>query len=412
MRWGMKGGISILDQGIYSGANFISVILLARWQQPLDYGAFSIAFASFLFLSGIYTGVVLEPLSILAPSRFALEKDGYFLKQFLIHFIVTIPLAGGMYLCGLIVQDELLRHAFRVSSLMLPFILLSWLTRRIYYSEHQPIGAFLSSLLYAISLLVGLFLSRKYSIVSVSTFFTLMASSGVLSALPIAIRLMAYRQKPVTSSTTTIEVAKVQWGLGKWIVAGMFFLLLTELIPVLFVTALNGLENAGAFRAIQNLIQPMVQIETALSLAGMPVLAREFAASNMSGFRRTGLVLMVSMTGLATIYTSILWIFHNELENLLYGGQYAAYTDLIPFYGLVPILIGLFSRYSLSLRVLQVKQVYLLSGLIPFLFGVPVCYHLTQQFGVPGAITGVVFIQFLILVINCYYYRRLVSKEL
>lgn len=410
-RWGLKGGLSVLDQGIYSSANFVSMVLLARWQHPQDYGAFSVVFASFLFLSGIYTGMVLEPLSILGPSRFALQKDAFFAKQFLIHFLITIPLAGFMYICSYLIRDELLQQAFRATSPALPLILLPWLARRMYYSDHHPMGALVSSLLYSLSLLSGLYFIWKSNNVSVSTFFLSMALAGVISAFPIIIRVANRIKKPVSSSATMSEVVKLQWDLGKWIVFGTFFLLITELIPVLFVTSLNGLEGAGVFRAIQNLIQPIVQVETALSLAGLPVLAREFASNNKPSFRRAGLVLTASMTGLAIVYVASLWLVNDELEDLLYNGYYAAYTGLIPLYGLVPILIGLFSGYSLSLRVLQIKHVYLLSGLIPFLFGVPVCYYLTQQYGVPGAIISVVFIQLLILVVNFYFYQRFISRE-
>jgi len=50
-RWGLKGGLGILDQGLYSGANFVLGILLARWFSPEEYGAFSAAYSIFLLFS-------------------------------------------------------------------------------------------------------------------------------------------------------------------------------------------------------------------------------------------------------------------------------------------------------------------------------------------------------------------------
>jgi O-antigen/teichoic acid export membrane protein len=48
-RWGLKGGMAIVDQGIFSGSNFVLYILLARWLAPDDYGAYALGFAGILF---------------------------------------------------------------------------------------------------------------------------------------------------------------------------------------------------------------------------------------------------------------------------------------------------------------------------------------------------------------------------
>lgn len=411
MRWGIKGGMSILDQGIYSGANFVSAIILARWQQPHDYGVYSVAFAAFLFLSGIYTGMVLEPVTIFAPSRFNLDQHDYVYKQIVIHFLAALPLSAIMFICCLFIRDNLLQNVCQFVSLALPFMLLPGFGRRMYYIDHKPAGAFICSLIYAATLFAGLSLSWKSNNFSVLKFFMFMAIGGLLSVLPLARQAISFKKDPIDSSKTALEIARVYWGLGKWIVLGMFFLLLSELMPVLIITALSGLKSAGIFKALQNLIQPMVQIETALSLAGLPVLASEFTRKNFSSFRRTGFVLMGSMTGLAVLYALILWFWRDEIASMLYRGRLDAYADLILLFGLVPILIGLFSGYSLSVRVFQMKQVYVLSGIIPFIFGVPVCYYLTQRHGVAGVVVGVVFIQLVIFIVNFALYHWLVPKE-
>ena len=33
-RWARKGSLAVLDQGLFSGANFLVNILLARWLEP------------------------------------------------------------------------------------------------------------------------------------------------------------------------------------------------------------------------------------------------------------------------------------------------------------------------------------------------------------------------------------------
>src|SRR5580704_9484209 len=69
--WGMRSGLSLVDQGLTSGAGFAVNILLARWMPAEVYGAFAVAFAAYLFVSGFHNVLVLEPLSVMGPSRHA-----------------------------------------------------------------------------------------------------------------------------------------------------------------------------------------------------------------------------------------------------------------------------------------------------------------------------------------------------
>ena len=45
-RWGAHISFSLVDQALFSGANFLLNILLARWLLPEAYGAFAVAFRS------------------------------------------------------------------------------------------------------------------------------------------------------------------------------------------------------------------------------------------------------------------------------------------------------------------------------------------------------------------------------
>ena len=50
-RRGLKAGFSIADQAMLSGSNFTLNILLARWLESAEYGAFTLVFSIFLFLA-------------------------------------------------------------------------------------------------------------------------------------------------------------------------------------------------------------------------------------------------------------------------------------------------------------------------------------------------------------------------
>ncbi len=92
--WGWLSALSLVDQGLASGAGFAVSLLLARWMEPEVYGAFAVAFAGFLFVSGFHNVLLLEPMSVMGPSRHAARLPGYFRAQIAVHFILVGVLCG------------------------------------------------------------------------------------------------------------------------------------------------------------------------------------------------------------------------------------------------------------------------------------------------------------------------------
>jgi O-antigen/teichoic acid export membrane protein len=409
-RWGIKGGLSVLDQGIYSGSNFILVILLARWQQPQEYGAFSVAFATFLFLSGIYGGLILEPVSILGPSRFSENKASYLSDQLWLHFLITIPLAIIFGLCILFLQNPLLRAAFVAASFALPFMLLTWLARRIYYSNHQPFGAVLSSILYSIVLLMGLAVIWKSETITITLIFTIMAVAGFVSGISYFWVEFRKRKNYVLPIIPIQDVIRAHWDLGKWIVVAAVFSLAADQSPIFFIATLLSLDDVGRFKAVQNFVLPIIQVEAALSLIGLPILAREFGTKNLVNFRYFGKLILAAMTSASVTYWIAIWYWGNSLAKLVYGNQYSVHSSLIALYCIVPVLIGLYSVFFMSLRAIQKTQIYLINGVVSLLIGVPSSYLLTSSYGLFGAILGLIITHTIIFITNVYLYFYWVRK--
>ncbi len=57
--WVTKGGLAILDYGLFSGSNFLLGVLLARWMAPEQYGAYALAFSIFILVTFLYQALIL-----------------------------------------------------------------------------------------------------------------------------------------------------------------------------------------------------------------------------------------------------------------------------------------------------------------------------------------------------------------
>src|SRR5438309_11851643 len=67
--WGLRSALSVIDQGLTASVGFGVNVLLARWMPSDVYGAFAVAFAGFLCVSGFYNAMLLEPMTVLGPAR-------------------------------------------------------------------------------------------------------------------------------------------------------------------------------------------------------------------------------------------------------------------------------------------------------------------------------------------------------
>jgi O-antigen/teichoic acid export membrane protein len=392
--WGMRGGMAILDQGSYSGSNFILNILLARWLTQGDYGAFSVAFTVVLFLSGFHNAIQLEPMSVIGPSHYPGELDEYLYVQIRLNFIITIPvallfaLAGKALLWGGVV-DNYLSQVLVTAGLALPFILFLWVVRRSFYVRQQPNGALFSSALYAILLMGGLFVAHYLGMESSMTGFGLMGAASLLSGF---VTLLWWRRR-LSRGGAFIRLDKVvtsHWHFGKWALAAAALSVAASQIQILLTASLIDLEAAGAYKAMQNFVMPMTQTVSAISILGLPLLSADFGREDLSGLRRKGLIIGFSLAGMAAIYLFILWLFAAPLVQWLYGGKYNDYVWLVVPLGFVPFFTALEITFSLILRSIQKVKIYLIDGIASGITGIVSSYILIRTWGLAGSAASVV----------------------
>nr|MBA3710163.1 hypothetical protein [Planctomycetota bacterium] len=148
VKWMRKGGLSILDQGLFAGSNFTINILLARWLVPSEFGAFTLAYSVFLFIGAFYLAAFMEPFLIYGSSKYS----GCFRRYF--SLVVTWhwrAVAGASLLvCAAAAVLTATGHAAQSMALLglaasLPFLLQMWLMRTVFYSQLRPVNAAIGS---------------------------------------------------------------------------------------------------------------------------------------------------------------------------------------------------------------------------------------------------------------------------
>ena len=96
--WFSKSTLSVMDQGLVSGSNFLLNVMLARWLSPEQYGAYALGFSIFLLMTAVYQSLVLEPMAVLGPILFPDRLKRYLgallRGQSMVVFVLVGILAG------------------------------------------------------------------------------------------------------------------------------------------------------------------------------------------------------------------------------------------------------------------------------------------------------------------------------
>jgi O-antigen/teichoic acid export membrane protein len=409
--WGRQSAISLLDQGLTSAASFGLNVFLARWMAAEDYGAFAVAFAGCLFVSGFHNVLLLEPLSVMGPSKYAAQLGEYFRAQIAIHFILVGFLSAAMLLTGVLLSRAALRsslpNAVVGSSLALPFLLLLWLARRMCYVAQRPAVAVLGSATHLCLLAGGMFLLHHFIQVSAFASFLLVGCGSAIAACLVLLRLGLRKHGEATEpGMSWTALLRQNWGYGRWLTLTTLLSWVSMQVQVFTTASLLGLTSAGALRAMQLPSLAISQVISATTLLMLPSLARELGQGSVARLHRKAVLTSFFLTTVGVFFVAFLFLFSAQFEQLLYGSRYKAFAWLIPVLGLAPVFLGFCSSFSYALRALGKSQYELLAYVLSALTAAISSAVLLPRWGLQGAVASIVMTTAVLAVSIFVFYKR------
>lgn len=328
-KWGGRVFWGLLDQALFSGTNFVVSFLLARWLTETDYGAFSIAFSVFLFFSGFPSALIWEPMTVYS-TRYSELIDLYFGKQIWYQVLLTISFSifGGVLS---LFFSEALRQTFLITFFSLPLVLLLWFFRQVAYIKSQPHFAFYMSLSYSILYFCGLAVLRMTELLSPGFVFFVMAVASLGTSFFLG-RLLSV--KPIFGYVLEKKLLLENWSFGKYILLASVASSVSSLAFIPLLGIFVGIAEAGAFRAMQNLILPLQQTIVAMSLLMLPQLSKSMDLHGEKSTRRIINGLFLLSIVVIVVYMAFIWIMGDSIVTWLYHKAYfQSFTWMLIFLG-------------------------------------------------------------------------------
>jgi O-antigen/teichoic acid export membrane protein len=383
-------------------------VLLARWLTPTDYGAFGVAFAIFLLIGSLHTAILTEPLLVFGPGKYR-DRLSEYLGAMLYGYL-GVAFLGSLALFVVSLALSLLGwRSLSVVMLTLaltgPFILLLWLLRRACYARFQPHLATSGGALYMVLMLVGAYVLYLQEWLSSVTALVVMAISSLVVNVWLVARLHV-KWPSLRNSALIRSALDDHWKYGRWSIANQGLNWVPMNIYYLILPVWGGLAAGASFKALMNLIQPMLQAVWTLSILLLPALVQARDKGYERFDSRIRLALIPFVIGPA-LYWLLLGLFNQPLVSWLYGGQYVEHAGLLWLLGLSPIVASVKQVIGQSLRALERPDwlfvAYTVSAVVALSIGTGLMYF----WGILGAGLGLVVCQGITAVLAMAFYQRL-----
>lgn len=385
-RWLGKGFWAVMDQGLFAVANFGLNVLLARWLTVTDYGAFSVAYTIFLLLGTFHTAILTEPMLVFGPGKYKDRLSGYLAVLLRGHWLFgalvgTLFAAAGLGLWRF--GHSPLTPAILGLAVASPFILFQWLMRRACYVNLQPRLAASAGVIYVVFIAAGVFGLRYYDWLGAASALIVMAASSLVSGLWLVFQLKV--DGKVEGRGLQRESLGDHWNYGRWSVGTALLMWFPGNSFILFLPTWWGLEASAAYRAMLNLLLPVMNFTTALGSLLLPSFVRLRASPGFySSVSRIALLFLLA----PVLYWFLLGLFGDQIIQILYAGRYSSYSKLLWLAGLIPAMSALSNVNGAALRALELPNriffAYLFSTSVALTAGL----GLVWMRGVEGALIG------------------------
>jgi O-antigen/teichoic acid export membrane protein len=387
MNWTTKGGLAIVDQGLIAGSNFLLSILLARWLDREEYGAFALGFAVFILVATLYQALLLEPMAVFGGSDYYPRLRTYLHALVRIHLVATVGIVFALGLSAGVAQAtghaNGLPGALAGAAIAAPCVLLLWLARRTFYLQYSSSFAVRGSLIYCVLLVGGLFLAHSRGLISSFAAFALTGLSALLSAAVLFLGL----HSRLKASDLVLHVREVwirHWNYGRWslLAAAAMWIPANTFYPV--VSSFAGVASAGELKALLNFFNPIFQAYAALSLLLLPYASRTQSEGGNAGTLAWRITLL-GASGTIVYWVAII-LLRRPAFHLLYGGRYMEVAPLLPVVALGSVFENAFFGPAIILRAMEAPKAVFVALLAAAIFCIAVGVPATWAFGVRGAV--------------------------
>jgi len=366
---------AVLDQGMVSGVNFLTGLLLARYLGIEAFGQFTLLWMAVLFLNAIQNAMISSPMMSIGSKQDKSFVDIYYRSMFYQQVIFS-TLSFIILICSLSILNYLM-PSWDIKGFIFPLSLAGVS----FFCRKRPHLAFYNDVL---SYLGQLILVVYFFNFLEGTLVTVLYIIGLTSCLSIVVGLYQI-DKQIISLRQLNESFIRHWNSAKWLSLNTLLQWSSSNLIYIVSGSLLGNSAVGIMKASQN-IMAITHIMFQAMENFVPMNASRVLDKNGVEFLKKYIRKVVLLGGGFTLIIAIAAsLFSTELLNFLYDDQFEKYSYVLSWFSIIYVFMFLGVIYRIALRTIEnTKEIFysqILSTIFTFIFS----YPLTKAFGLLGS---------------------------
>jgi len=408
--WHNRISIALLDQGLVSGCNFISGVLLARSLGVEKYGVFSLAWMAILFFSSIQNSLIISPMMSIGAKKLYNPSEYFgavFLHQLIFSCISFFLILIGVALSNTwFVEWQLAKLGLPLAFCSISFQLQDF-ARRYFFTVERETTALLNDSISYFSQIFLLTILSNLTLLNTANAIWVVASTSLLAAL---VGISAFGHMHIHLSIAR-DIAKRHWHFSRWLTASTLMQWTSWNFFVIVGSTQMGPVAAGAIRATQNIIGVTHIMFQGLANV-VPIQAAKTFHKNGTLQLQNYLVKVAIWGGTTTAVFCIIVAYWAEFWlRLLYGNEYLNYGFILRWWSLSYFLIFFGVPLTSGLRALENTRPLFISYSVITIFSLSTAAWIVKYYGLHGAMAGVFCAQLLLQATLLFCLRQILKNN-
>ncbi len=388
-----RRSLTILDQALVSGSNFITGIILVRGLGLIEFGRFTIAYAILLLANSVQLSFISSPMITLGSLCATPEERRHFVRGIFGVQTIFCAIASLLSVAGTAIYVRL-RHTSGAMGFLLPFasaviafLMQDWL-RRYYFTVGKAAASVWNDVIsYPGQVAVLCFLWWMHELSMNTALWAIAITSGAAFSIGAILERLASTREETRDAWRRSHAISIDLGIAnqlQWFVYQGAMLIGAGVV---------GAQAAGGVRATQNIVGPVNVAYQAMENI-VPVRAAE--EMKRGGMERVSAFLFrfgsIGFVALL-VFFSVAAVFSRQFLSFFYGRQLHAYAAVLDLQMLYFLLTWPIRQVSFLFRTIKHTRPILTGSVVAALVSLALVYPAVRGFGAIGIMLAAVAAQ-------------------
>jgi O-antigen/teichoic acid export membrane protein len=385
---GGKTPAALFDQGLVSGANFLTNVILARGFGLREYGVFALAWVAVLFANSLQFALIITPMTSVGPKQDPEERPAYYGAVMVQEVVFALLAALVMYISVRLSaiyfpQWGVGNIASSMSVVTLAYLLQDFLRRYFFCTGQSKRALVTDAISYLTQVPIVYWMVHTHR-AGISNTLGIIAATSFLAFLA-CLRWF----EPITLDIQSVKrVFLRHWRISRWLAPTAFMQWGAGNLFLLAAPVYYGAAASAILRAAQNIVAVAHIWFLGLDNVVPAQAARQMRLGGVDGMLRYLKRVFLLWGGVTIAFTSVIASFPTFWLKLTYGQKYASDGTVLRLYALLYLVIFVSGPLRAGLQALEYTAPVFWAYPALIAFSVALAGPFARNLGLNGVILG------------------------